>query len=435
MDQRKGDNKYSERELSELMGAPFFALCPPMSRRDVRTVVSRIRRGIASRNREVRAAARGMAAAISSAMGRPRGIPAVPMCNVVEEGPYTPGTLARIRAAVERTRRAERREGLKRRAPDEDWAAPYDGDAAYVDLTAVECAGTRRLFLGSSVARVACSDADAEYESSCTAYAAWRASLITDGETLPEDSEAEIASPMGFSRSGLPAAELSGESADIVTGTYAGRHFAAYRPAAAMRSLPEGTRLPTVAEFVGWLLSGGATAEFDGGPAVTEKYGDGRDGKPVSVSGEGGRAAVRKALAAGLVFSGKGRAPSYGLAIDPDTDEEADTYPGEDYRSSLPARECISLPAIVPGPDGIGLEVPKDPRGCPYGILLSLGAPGNLFRRDSWGYLDLAGEGGPVTGEAGDTLAVARVDGDRVRLEVLGKPGGNKQYLVFPVAE
>ena len=174
-------------------------------------------------------------------------------------------------------------------------------------------------------------------------------------------------------------------------------------------------------------------------PTVTEKYGDGRDRKPVSVSGEGGRAAVRKALATELVFSGKGRVPSYGIDIDQvtdaETDEEAATYPGEDYRSSLPARECISLPDIVPGPDGIGLEVPKDPRGFPYGILLSLGAPGNLFMRDPWGYLDLLGDGGPVTGDAGDTLAVARLDGDRVRLEVIGKSGGNRRYLVFPVAE
>jgi len=44
IDERKGDNKYSERELSELMGGPFYELCPPLSKRDYRRMESSMRR-------------------------------------------------------------------------------------------------------------------------------------------------------------------------------------------------------------------------------------------------------------------------------------------------------------------------------------------------------------------------------------------------------
>lgn len=44
VDERKGDNKYSERELSELMGGPFYKLCPAFSKKDYRHVESIMKR-------------------------------------------------------------------------------------------------------------------------------------------------------------------------------------------------------------------------------------------------------------------------------------------------------------------------------------------------------------------------------------------------------
>ena len=44
IDERKGDNKYSERELSELLGAPFYRLCTPYTKRDYARYEARLRR-------------------------------------------------------------------------------------------------------------------------------------------------------------------------------------------------------------------------------------------------------------------------------------------------------------------------------------------------------------------------------------------------------
>lgn len=55
IDDRKGDNKYSEKELSELLGGPFYKICPPMTKREVRHISGELKR---RRDDENRAAAR-----------------------------------------------------------------------------------------------------------------------------------------------------------------------------------------------------------------------------------------------------------------------------------------------------------------------------------------------------------------------------------------
>ena len=50
VDERKGDNKYSERELSELMGGPFYKLCPAFSKKDYRHVESIMKRARKNEN-------------------------------------------------------------------------------------------------------------------------------------------------------------------------------------------------------------------------------------------------------------------------------------------------------------------------------------------------------------------------------------------------
>ena len=42
MDHRKGDNKYDEIELSELLGGPFFEICPPYSMEDERNAIKAV---------------------------------------------------------------------------------------------------------------------------------------------------------------------------------------------------------------------------------------------------------------------------------------------------------------------------------------------------------------------------------------------------------
>ena len=68
IDERKGDNKYSERELSELMGGPFYKLCPPFSKRDYNHVESVMKRARQKDNRACLGWARKLAARIAHAV-------------------------------------------------------------------------------------------------------------------------------------------------------------------------------------------------------------------------------------------------------------------------------------------------------------------------------------------------------------------------------
>ena len=68
IDERKGDNKYSERELSELMGAPFYKLCPPFSKRDYNHVESVMKRARQKDNKACLSWAKKLAAKIAHAV-------------------------------------------------------------------------------------------------------------------------------------------------------------------------------------------------------------------------------------------------------------------------------------------------------------------------------------------------------------------------------
>jgi hypothetical protein len=428
IDQRKGDNKYSERELSELMGAPFYTLCPPMTKRDEARIVSRMRRNILDANRDARAAARQIARDITRLARRKSPIPPSPMVNVVEPS-VCPATVLATREAVEKLRRHEgncrRPEDLPPDVPGEDVieGSPYD---TYTPVTAVRVAGETRLFLDSAVAPVhAGPDLDAEYEAECSDYVGWRSSLIGEGTPVADPEDIELISPMGFGRSGVPREEVAGANVPVLAGTCAGRHFAAYIPAAALRSLPEGCRLPTLAEFVAMLISRGGSAGFgvEFGVGVAKMNSDGS----VLVSPGMPAAEMRAALERGLYCDGKPRHVTVPTFL-----TEEDTEPGgiavdleADFRKGLPAKARLVMPVVRPGTGkDIGLEIPQDPRADRFGILLSLGVPGNPFRADT----------DSSDGEAGDgRLVVATYAGGAFRFEVLGNYMRRRHCLVYPV--
>lgn len=76
IDERKGDNKYSELELSMLLGGPFFEICPPYSVKDEREQLRLLAKRINATNRKLMAEARRAEAAFncgvdSARRGRP----------------------------------------------------------------------------------------------------------------------------------------------------------------------------------------------------------------------------------------------------------------------------------------------------------------------------------------------------------------------------
>ena len=76
IDERKGDNKYSELELSMLLGGPFFDICPPYTVKDEREQLRLLAKRINAANRKLMAEARRAEAAFncgvdSARRGRP----------------------------------------------------------------------------------------------------------------------------------------------------------------------------------------------------------------------------------------------------------------------------------------------------------------------------------------------------------------------------
>jgi hypothetical protein len=385
-----------------------------------------MRRNILDANRDARAAARQIARDISRLARRKSRIPPSPMVNVVEPG-IDPETVLATREAVEKLRRYEgnyrRPEDLPPGEPDEDMVegSPYDN---YTPATRVRVDGTDRLFLGFRVSPVhAGPDLDAEYEAACSDYIGWRSSLIGEGTPVADPEDIELISPMGFGRSGVPREEVAGSNVPVLAGTCAGRHFAAYTPEAALRSLPEGCRLPTLAEFVAMLVSRGGSAGFgvEFGVGVAKMNSDGS----VLVSPGMPAAEMRAALERGLY---RDAVPTFLTEDDVDPELEPHvTAPEADFRKGLPAKARLVMPVVRPGTGkDIGLEIPQDPRGDRLGILLSLGVPGNPFRVDT--------DSGD--GEAGDgRLVVATYAGGAFRFEVLGNYMRRRHCLVYAVKE
>ena len=427
IDQRKGDNKYSERELSELMGAPFYTLCPPMTKRDEARIVSRMRRNILDANRYTRYAARRIARDISRLARRKSPVPPSPTVNVVEPS-IDPATVLATREAVEKLRKYEgnyrRPADLPPDVPDEDSieGSAYD---TYTPATSVTVAGSARRFLGFRVAPIHSGpDMDAEYEAACSDYIGWRSSLIGEGTPVADPEGIELVSPMGFGRSGVPREEVVGTNVPVLVGTCAGKHFAAYTPEAALRSLPEGTRLPTLAEFVATLVSRGAAVGFgvEFGTGLAKLNGD----SSVLVSPGMTAAEMRAALERGLYLDGKPR-PATVPADDDDVDPDALRAAVDleaDFRKGLPAKARLVMPTVRPGEGGVPIEVPQDPRGDRLGILLSLGVPGNPFGADTD-----SSDGG----EGDDRLVIATYGGGAFHFEVLGNYMRSRHCLVYPV--
>lgn len=74
IDERKGDNKYSERELSELMGGPFYKLCPPFSKRDYKHIESILKRARQKENKVCLGWAKQLSRKLSSAINMKCGV-------------------------------------------------------------------------------------------------------------------------------------------------------------------------------------------------------------------------------------------------------------------------------------------------------------------------------------------------------------------------
>ncbi len=66
VDERKGDNKYDEVELSDLLGGPFFEVCPPYNRNSYREYAEKLRTATLESNRSIREKRRVMSGYISS---------------------------------------------------------------------------------------------------------------------------------------------------------------------------------------------------------------------------------------------------------------------------------------------------------------------------------------------------------------------------------
>ena len=61
IDDRKGDNKYSEKELSELLGGPFYKICPPLTKREMHHISGELKRRREAENRAAANWVRGFA--------------------------------------------------------------------------------------------------------------------------------------------------------------------------------------------------------------------------------------------------------------------------------------------------------------------------------------------------------------------------------------
>jgi len=61
VDDRKGDNKYSEKELSELLGGPFYKICPPLTKREMNHISGELKRRREEENRAAANWVRGFA--------------------------------------------------------------------------------------------------------------------------------------------------------------------------------------------------------------------------------------------------------------------------------------------------------------------------------------------------------------------------------------
>ena len=61
IDDRKGDNKYSEKELSELLGGPFYKICPPLTKREMHHISGELKRRREEENRAAANWVRGFA--------------------------------------------------------------------------------------------------------------------------------------------------------------------------------------------------------------------------------------------------------------------------------------------------------------------------------------------------------------------------------------
>ena len=72
IDERKGDNKYSELELSMLLGGPFFEICPPYSVKDEREQLRLLAKRINAANRKLATEARRAEAAFNCGMDNAR---------------------------------------------------------------------------------------------------------------------------------------------------------------------------------------------------------------------------------------------------------------------------------------------------------------------------------------------------------------------------
>lgn len=313
IDERKGDNKYSERELSELLGAPFYKVCPPISKRDLNRIVSKANRAVKRRKAVIDQFARKAAAFITRKVTAPRseGTMTDPVTGrtyktVVEGGlewmaePLfrfdapdirEPGNLAKAKEAVARwwEQRLKETDTTSKAAPDEeDFADPVpmiadglDGilrdpmwEGTYCELHTYTEPAT-----GKTIVYRECDVMGKETFDHCevslsarnTDYRKWRAEQVTDpvmpaGAISSDDCEsAEISTPLSFD---MEMTHAGRSSIGFNQGNVKITHTDTMGPVTLFKStyvdnvLPEGWRLPTVCEFIAAKMRGGCKAAF-----------------------------------------------------------------------------------------------------------------------------------------------------------------------------
>ena len=362
IDERKGDNKYSERELSELMGAPYYRLCPPMTKTCFRKVESRIGAKIRRRNSYVRECSRDLAAQVLRAVrGKASGTgtftdsrdgityPTM-RCGSLEwfTAPLKKvsckeidsARIVEIKTAVEALRNMEAYPPTATAYDDPETESSCDGTPYdnYCDIILLH----GKPYLGSELsirqAETGTGVKIAKYERDCEEYAEWRRARIEEEERdipvepFDEHDEPFLDSPLGFTPYIIEPGMTGSRDRNRVQ-VDLGSDTVMYGSSVNLSEvIPDGWRLPTLAEFIAMALRNGGQADFCDFEYLRSMFfptmnNEGHDNE-VNASMEGGvsRTELRERLYEGFIFGNIGR--KYGTVHEPGNTGRL-TSPGE----------------------------------------------------------------------------------------------------------
>ena len=388
IDERKGDNKYSERELSELMGAPYYRLCPPMTKKCFRQAESRMAARIRRHNSAVRAASHELATQVMRAAGG-KAVGTGTYTDLRDGITYTTLRLGRlewftaplkrvtcreidgdfieeIKASVEVLRNMEAYPPATEHDDPETESSyvgtPYD---RYCDITLWHW----RPYLGNELSLRQSSESYGQkidrYERECAEYAVWRAALVDEAEKdIPvepfgELDEPYIDSPMGFTAYVVePAIAAPGDRAS--TQVDMDSDIVRYGSSISVEQvIPDGWHLPTLAEFIAMAMRAGGKVDFGDFEYLLSRFMSPlhRDGHDivVNISMEGtGRKELRERLYEGFIFGNIER--KYGVV--PDKPDDGVRIP-DDERDTEDSEPAANGGATFKLPEVLGLRMPR----------------------------------------------------------------------------